>query len=210
MIELEQKSKAQKIPGPKINPPKNPMHNYTAGIRGQTTNNNFQLNQAIRENFCQIFLSYPKKNPKSKISNPKNPSIKPFTWNPEYYWGFVPPQFRKSRVLLMTYFITAKQIVEYEAESERPTSKTETTTNGKRTKYLLFFWNRNTLNSKTKNPQLRWKGRQSTKMGQLVWSVTIPFRHLRCLWALMPTAPWGIWNQTSVSGRGEYSRVLHF
>ena len=77
MIELEQKSEAQKIPGPKINPPQNPIHNYTAGIRGQITNNNFQLNQAIQENFCQIFLSYPKKNPKSKISNPKNPSIKP-------------------------------------------------------------------------------------------------------------------------------------
>ena len=153
MIELVQKSKAQKIPGLKINPPpkkrnkkKNPIHNYTAGIRGQTTNNNFQLNQAIREHFCQIFLSYPKKIPKSKISNPKNPSIEPVTWNPEYYWGFVPPQFQKSRVLLMTYFITAKQIIEYEAQSERPTSKKETTTNGKRTKYLLFFGNRNTLN----------------------------------------------------------------
>ena len=31
----------------------------------------------------------------------------------------------------MTYFITAKQIVEYEAESERPTSKKERTKNGK-------------------------------------------------------------------------------
>ena len=58
----------------------------------------------------------------------------------------------------MTYFITAKQIVEYEAESQRPTSKKETTTNGKRTKYLLFFGNWNTLNTKTKNPHLRWKG----------------------------------------------------
>ena len=27
-------TKPQKIPGPKINPPKNPMQNYTAGIRG--------------------------------------------------------------------------------------------------------------------------------------------------------------------------------
>ena len=81
----------------------------------------------------------------------------------------------------MTYFITAKQIVEKEAESERPTSKKKTTTNGKRTKYLSFFGKRNTLNWKTKNPQLRWKGLlQSTKMGQLIWSVTIPFRHLGC------------------------------
>ena len=178
------KIKSPKNPWTKNYPPpkkKNPIHNYAAGISRQTTNNNFQLNQAIQQNFCQIFLSYPKKIPKSKISNPRNPSIKPVTWNPEYYSGFDPPQFRKSRVLLMTYFITAKQIIEYEAESERPSSKTETTTNGKRTKYLLFFGNRNTLNSKAKNPQLRWKGLQSTKMGQLIWSVTIPFRHLRCL-----------------------------
>ena len=81
----------------------------------------------------------------------------------------------------MTYFITAKQISEYEAESERPTRKKETTKNGKRTKYPVFFGNRNTRNLKTKNPHLRWKGLQSTKMGQLIWSVTIPFRHLRCL-----------------------------
>ena len=79
----------------------------------------------------------------------------------------------------MTYFITVKQIVENEDESERPTSKKETTTKGKRTKYPLFFGNWNTLNSKTKNPHLWWKGLQSTKMGQLIWSVTIPFRHLR-------------------------------
>ena len=60
----------------------------------------------------------------------------------------------------MTCFITAKQIFEYEAESERPTSKNGTTTNGKGTKYPVFFGNRNTLNSKTKNPQRRWKGVQ--------------------------------------------------
>ena len=59
----------------------------------------------------------------------------------------------------MTYFITGKQIVEYEAESEWPTSKKERTTNGKK-KYPVFFGNRNTLNSKTKNPQRRWKGVQ--------------------------------------------------
>ena len=55
----------------------------------------------------------------------------------------------------MTYLITAKQIVEYEAESERPISQKETTTNGKRTKYPLFFGNRSTLNWKTKHPQQR-------------------------------------------------------
>ena len=60
----------------------------------------------------------------------------------------------------MTYFITAKQIVEYEAELEKPTSQKERTTNEKKNKYPVFFGNRNTLNSKTKNPQLRWKGVQ--------------------------------------------------
>ena len=127
-------------------------------------------------------FSFSKRITELKILNPTNPFFIAVTWNPEYlHWSFV-PQISWSKVLLMTYFITAKQIVEYEAESQRPTSKKETTTNGKRTKYLLFFGNRNTLNTKTKNPHLRWKGLlQSTKMGQLNWSVTIPFRHLRCL-----------------------------
>ena len=48
--------------------------------------------------------------------------------------------------------------------------KYETEYNWKRTKYPAFFGNRNTLNWKTKHPQLRWKGLQSTKMGQLIWS----------------------------------------
>ena len=101
-------------------------------------------------------FSYPKRILESKISNPTNPSIISVTKNPEYlHWGFVPPQISLSKVLLMTYFITAKQIVDYEAESEISTSKKETTTNGKRTKYPVFFWNRNTLNWKTKHPQLR-------------------------------------------------------
>ena len=43
--------------------------------------------------------------------------------------------------------------------------------NWKRTKYPVFFGNRNTLNWKTKHPQLRWKGLQPTKMGQLIWSL---------------------------------------
>ena len=92
----------------------------------------------------------------------------------------------------MTYFITAKQIVEYKAVSERPTSKKETTTNGKRTKYLLFFGNRNTFHSKMKNPHLRWKGLQSTKMSQLIWSVTISFRHLRFLFYPLHRGAFGI------------------
>ena len=92
----------------------------------------------------------------------------------------------------MTYFLTAKQIVQYKAVSERPTSKKETTTNGKRTKYLLFFGNRNTFHSKMKNPHLRWKCLQSTKMSQLIWSVTIPFRHLRFLFYPLHRGAFGI------------------
>ena len=62
-------------------------------------------------------VSYPKRILESKISNPTNPSIISVTKNPEYlYWGFVPPQISLSKVLLMTYFITAKQIVDYESE----------------------------------------------------------------------------------------------
>ena len=92
----------------------------------------------------------------------------------------------------MTYSITPKQIIEYEAYSERRTCKPETTTNGKRTKYLLFFGNRNTFHSKMKNPHLRWKGLQSTKMSQLIWSVTIPFRHLRFLFYPLHRGAFGI------------------
>ena len=65
--------------------------------------------------------------------------------------------YRKFSSVLMNYFTTAKQIVDYEAESQISTSKKETTTNGKRTKYPVFFGNWNTLNWKTKHPQLRWK-----------------------------------------------------
>ena len=62
-------------------------------------------------------FSYPKRILESKISNPTNPSIISVTKNREYlYWGFVPPQISLSKVLLMTYFITAKQIVDYESE----------------------------------------------------------------------------------------------
>ena len=46
------------------------------------TQKNPYLNQATQKNTCQIFI--PKKIPESKISNPKNPSIIPVTWSPEY------------------------------------------------------------------------------------------------------------------------------
>ena len=156
-----------------------------------------------------VKFSYPKRIPESKISNPTNPSIIAVTWNRQYlHWGFVPPQVSLSKVMLMTYFITVKQIVEIKAESERPTSKRETTTNGERTKYFLFFGNRNTLNWKTKHPQPWWKGLQSTTTGQLIWSVTIPFGYFRCLWILLPTM--GYLESMFASGRGEYGSVWHF
>ena len=80
--------------------------------------------------------------------------------------SLIPPQISLSKVLLMTYFITAKQIVDYEAESEISTSKKETTTNGKRTKYPVFFeteihstGKRNTLNSGERAcNKLQWGG----------------------------------------------------
>ena len=43
-----------------------------------------------------------------------------------------------------------------------------------------------------KNPHLRWKGLQSTKMSQLIWSVTIPFRHLRFLFYPLHRGAFGI------------------
>ena len=80
--------------------------------------------------------------------------------------SLIPPQISLSKVLLMTYFITAKQIVDYEAESEISTSKKETTTNGKRTKYPVFFetemhstGKQNTLNSGERAcNKLQWGG----------------------------------------------------
>ena len=105
-------------------------------------------------------FSYPKRILESKISNPKNPSIISVTKNREYLnWGFVRPQISLSKVFICAYvvLITAKQIVDYEAESQISTSKKETTTNGIKTKCPVFFGNRNTLNWKTKHPQLRWK-----------------------------------------------------
>ena len=114
-------------------------------------NDHSVLVKATKKILAKFFL--PQKNPGIKNFKPQNPSIISVTKIPEYlHWGFVPPQISLSKVLLMTYFITARQIVDYEAESQISTSKKETTTNGKRTKYLLFFGNRNTLNWKSEAP----------------------------------------------------------
>lgn len=144
MIVWGQRSKHQKIPGPKIYFPLPP------------TTRKLQLNQAAQDNTCQIFLP-PKKFPESKISKPKKSSDhRRHLKSGVHPLGFCStPNFLIESCLLMTYFITAKRIVEYEAESERLKSKREATTNGKRTKYPVFFENRNTLNYnwKTKHPQ---------------------------------------------------------
>ena len=171
---MGKKSKPPKFPGPKINSQNNPVRKYAP-------RRFFSLSQANLKKYMPNF-SYPKRIPASKFSNPTSPSMIAVTKNWEYlHWGFVPAQISLSNVWLMTHFITAKQIVQNKTESERPTSKKETTTNGKRTNYLLIFGKRNTPNWKTKHPQLRWKDLQSTTMRQLIWSVTIPFEHLCCL-----------------------------
>ena len=96
-----QKSKPKKIPRASNKTPKNPMPNLRAikisrgtmrpGYARTITNLQIVLNtQKIpiqklpdSKTTCQTFSS--QKIPKSKISNhPKNPSIIPITWNPEY------------------------------------------------------------------------------------------------------------------------------
>ena len=74
MIVWGQKSKHQKIPGPKIppRPPKKIPYRTTRPKYASTTTNLY-LYQAAQDNTCPIFLL--QKLPESKISNPKNPSI---------------------------------------------------------------------------------------------------------------------------------------
>ena len=148
----------QKFPEPKINPQKilyrtTHRQNYSVKIK------------PTKKILATFFL--PQKNPRIENFKPK----KSFYHRRHLKSGLPQLEFRSTpnfliKSLLMTYLITAKQIVEYEAESERPISQKETTTNGKRTKYPLFFGNRNTLNWKTKHPQQRWKGRKKTTIGQ--------------------------------------------
>ena len=105
----------------------------------------------------------------------KNPWIENFKPKQSFYLrrhlnsGVPSLEFRSTpnfliKSLLMTYFITAKQIVEYEAESERPTSQKERTTNGKKPSILYFLETeihstrkRRTLNSGERAcNQLKW------------------------------------------------------
>ena len=108
----------------------------------------------------------------------------------------------------MTYFITAKQFVEYEAESERPTSKKERTTNEKKTStlYSLETEIHSTQKRRTLNVGERVcnkpNGSVNLKRNHLLWVFALPRRTLTHCWVF------GI--ECFRSGRGEYSRVLHF
>ena len=76
MIVWGQKSKHQKIPGPKIPPPTPPPQKIpyrTTRPKYASTTTNLYLYQAAQDNTCPIFLL--QKLPESKISNPKNSSI---------------------------------------------------------------------------------------------------------------------------------------
>ena len=70
----------------------------------------------------------------------------------------------------MTYFITAKQIVEYEAELERPTSQKERTTNEKKkNKYPVFL--ETEIHSTRKRRTLNSSGRP---YNNLKWVFALP------------------------------------
>ena len=89
----------------------------------------------------------------------------------------------------MTYFITAKQIVEYEAESERPTSKKERTTNGKKktsTLYSLEIEIHSTRKRRTLNACERVcnkpNGSVNLKRDHPLWVFALPRRTLTHCW----------------------------
>ena len=68
----------------------------------------------------------------------------------------------------MTYFITAKQIVEYEAELERPTSQKERTTNEKKKKkkqVSCIFWKPKYTQLENEEPSTPVKGCAINQMG---------------------------------------------
>ena len=65
----------------------------------------------------------------------------------------------------MAYFITAKQIVEYEAESERPTRKKETSTNGKNKQVPCIFWKPKYTQLENEEPSTPVKGWAINQMG---------------------------------------------
>ena len=163
MIEWGQKSKPQKIIGPKINPPPpQKKKKFHTQLRGRNTRANHE--SSVKSSHPRKFLPNfptPKKSRDREFQTQKilrsslsleNRSTPP---PPVPHLGF--PSTPNFLIKSFAYDVlhNRKQIIESEAESERSTSKKETTTNGKRTKYLPLFGNQNILNSKTKHPQLR-------------------------------------------------------
>ena len=65
----------------------------------------------------------------------------------------------------MTYFITAKEIVEYEAESEKPASKKERITNGKKKQVPCIFWKPKYTQLENEEPSTPVKGCAINQMG---------------------------------------------
>ena len=109
----------------------------------------------------------------------------------------------------MMYFITAKQIVEYEAESERPTSKKERTKDGKNKQVPCIFLEteiHSTRKRRTLNAGERVcnkpNGSVNLKRDHPLWVFALPRRTRTHCWVF------GI--KCFGSGRGEYSRGLHF
>ena len=165
----------QKFPEPKINPQKilyrtTHRQNYSVKIK------------PTKKILATFFL--PQKNPGIENFKPK----KSFYHRRHLKSGLPQLEFRSTpnfliKRLLMAYFITAKQIVEYEAESERPTSKKERTKNGKNKQVPCILLETEIHSTRTLNAGERVCNKPN---GSVIWSVTIPFGYLRCLDVLVP------------------------
>ena len=191
----------QKFPEPKINPQKilyrtTHRQNYSVKIK------------PTKKILATFFL--PQKNPGIENFKPK----KSFYHRRHLKSGLPQLEFRSTpnfliKSLLMAYFITAKQIVEYEAESERPTSKKERTKNGKNKQVPCIFLEteihstrkRRTLNSGERVCN-KPNGSVNLKRDHPLWVFALPRRTRTHCWVF------GI--KCFGSGRVEYSRGLHF
>ena len=145
---MGQKSKPQKFPEPKINPQKilyRTTHRQDYSVKIKPT----------KKILAKFFL--PQKNPGIENFKPK----KSFYHRRQLKSGLPQLEFRSNpnfliKSLLMAYFITAKQIVE--AESERPTSKKERTTNGKNKQVPCIFWKPKYTQLENEEPSTPVKG----------------------------------------------------
>ena len=147
----------QKFPEPKINPQKilyrtTHRQNYSVKIK------------PTKEILATFFL--PQKNPGIENFKPK----KSFDHRRHLKSGLPQLEFRSTpnfliKSLLMAYFITAKQIVEYEAESERPKSKKERTKNGKNKQVPCIFWKPKYTQLENEEPSTPVKGCAINQMG---------------------------------------------